>query len=52
MSKIIKRYIVFILHEMNYKVRTIINVFYYITGNEGPVVLYFLTVTLGQKQSN
>lgn len=41
MSKIInKRYIVLVLHKINYKVRAIINVNYYITGNKG-LVLYF-----------
>jgi len=26
---------------MNHKVGAIINAFFYITGNEGPVILYF-----------
>lgn len=33
------------LHKINYKVRAIINSFYYVTGKEGPVTWCFVTVT-------
>lgn len=29
------------LHKISYKVRAIINSFYYVTDKEGPVTLYF-----------